>query len=210
MVGQQPAQEANNNEGLEQKHDLSEKDDDEKQVIYVKQTIESYRDSQHSIKVDEKELNYEIPIDKIHDKNSQKGPNMQSFRPAGENLNESPQKPVDVFEEDIDTESKKSEAISALKEGELDQANRSVAISAMREDDLESRRSVAISVMKDEDTRSKKSVAISVQDPMRINTAKSSMRVPNSRDDTRSKKSVALSANPDRVPIHGMSKKSIA
>ena len=137
----------------ETKHHISEKDNGEvvKGVIYVKQTIESYRDSQLSMKLDEREVQYTMNIDGVRTENtklptrknslSDKKSNQQSFQPMdnssrgknGTSLNESPSKPSNIFEVDLDTSSKKS-----------DKSKKSAAISIMREDDLQSRKSAAI------------------------------------------------------------------
>jgi hypothetical protein len=159
---------------------------DESQTIYFKQTIESYRDSKHSLKLDEQEVRYSMTIKNQKDGReskltlkpdaaSERQSNKQSFKPHGSSKDEKEQEveespyrghtrvvDLDQIKDDAESDvvSKKSAAISVMRSEDLE-SKKSVAISVMRSDDLESKKSVAISVMKSEDLRSKKSIAIS-------------------------------------------------
>jgi hypothetical protein len=90
---------------------------DKEQTIYIKQTIESYRDSQHSQKLDEKEVTYSmtIPDNKTDPKTSQRTKTItkkSSVHPQNPSKNDPQTPPINFLDqpEDKDSEGENFEA----------------------------------------------------------------------------------------------------
>lgn len=168
--------------GIQKANSDQVEDQDGIQTIYYKQTIESFKDDKHSVKIDEKEIQYSLRIRENTDReesksskfkyelnvlfNKEKSTKLESVSDKTPGVFSS--KPKEASSKDIRSQLSESSKPSKKQEnseksklwfhssvfiGEADQEY-------ANEDDKKSNRSVAISVMKSE--KSRRSIAISI------------------------------------------------